>query len=239
MVHITDERDHLIKYIKESTKILFTTKKFIDRYEFSDIDTNSLIYTTDGQFYVPNEGSLCLDAVRLCHDISIASHPRTEKTLELLWCSYSWSKVVNYVKDYVSCCDRCQYFKVGNIVPASKLQSLEVPHMCWVDITADFTTDLPPSNGFNSILIIVNHFSKEVEFVPYNKTITTLDTAKLYLHNVWKNHGLPRSIVSDHGLQFMSQLIKDLCTQLGIKPKLSMAHHSQMDGQMEHMNRDL
>ena len=63
--------------------------------------------------------------------------------------------------------------------------------------------------------------------------------AKLYLHNIWKNHGLPRSIMSDHRLQFTSQLMKDLYPQLDIKPKLSMAHHLHTDGQTECMNRDL
>ena len=39
--------------------------------------------------------------------------------------------------------------------------------------------------------------------------------------------------------QFTLQVMKDLCTQLGIKSKISMDHHPQTDGQMEHMNRDL
>ena len=159
-------------------------KKSIDRYEFSDIDMNGLIYIMNGQFYIPDKGSLCLDTVHVHHDTPIASHLGIEKILELLWCSYSWPKVANYVKDYILCCDRCQHFKVGNIAPANKLQSLEVPHMPWVDITANFTINLPLSNGFNSILIIVDQFSKEVKFIPCNKTVTTLDMTKLYFHHV-------------------------------------------------------
>ena len=228
-VHITDERDHLIKYIKDATKTLFTMKKSIDRYKFSNIDINSLIYMMDGQFYVLDKGSLCLDTVRLHHNTPITSHPGAEKTLELLQHSYSWPKVANYVKDYVSHCDRCQCFKVGNIVPADKLQPLEVPHMPGVDVTANFTTNLPLFNSFDSILVIVDQFSKEVKFIPCNKTVTALEMAKLYLHHIWKDHGLLRSIMSDHGPQFASQVIKDLYAWLGIKCKLSMAHHPQTD----------
>ena len=76
----------------------------------------------------------------------------------------------------------------------------------------DFITDLPLSNGFDSILTIVDHFSKEMEFIPCNKTITALDTAGLYLFHVWKDHGLPQTIVSDCGPQFTSQVMNDLCT---------------------------
>ena len=95
MVYIMDEGDHLIKCVKEATKTLFMMKKSVDRYDFSDIDMNSFTYMTDGQFYILDEGSLCLNTVRLHHDTSIAGHPRTEKTLELLWCSYSWPKMTN------------------------------------------------------------------------------------------------------------------------------------------------
>ena len=99
MVHIMDEGDHLIKCIKEATKTLFMIRKSIDGYEFSNIDMNSLIYMTNGQFYVPDKGSLHLDAIRLHNDTPIAGHSRIKKTLELLWYSYSWPKVADYIKD--------------------------------------------------------------------------------------------------------------------------------------------
>ena len=111
--------------------------------------------------------------------------------------------------------------------------------MPWVDISVDFITDLPLSNGFNSILTVVDQFSKETEFIPCNKTAMALDTAKLYLFHVWKDHGLPHTIVSDRGPQFASQVMMDLCKQLGILPKLSTAHHPQMDGQTEVMNQEV
>ena len=44
--------------------------------------------------------------------------------------------------------------------------------MPWVDVSADFITDLPLSNGFDSILTVVDQFSKETEFILCNKTAT-------------------------------------------------------------------
>ena len=78
-----------------------------------------------------------------------------------------------------------------------------------------------------------------MEFIPCNKTTTALDTAKLYLFHVWKDHGLPHTIVSDCGLQFALQVMTDLCKWLGIAPKLSTAHHPQTDGQTEVMNQEV
>ena len=125
------------------------------------------------------------------------------------------------------------------MVSPGKLQPLDIPNMPWVDVSVDFITDLPLSNGYDLILVVVDRFSKEVEFIPCNKIVTALETAKLYLFHVWKNHSLPRTIVSDCGPQFASQVMKDLCKYLGIISKLSTTHHLQTDGQMEEMNHDL
>ena len=111
--------------------------------------------------------------------------------------------------------------------------------MPWVDVSVDFITDLLLSNGYDSILVVVDRFSKEVEFIPCNKIVTALETAKIYLFHVWKDHGLPCTIVFDHGLQFASQVMRDLCKHLRITPKLSTTHHPQTDGQTEWINHDL
>ena len=119
------------------------------------------------------------------------------------------------------------------------MKPLDTPPGPWKEISADFITDLRESEGFNSILVVVDRFSKEVEFIPSTKSISALDTAKLYLRHVWKHHGLPTGIVSDRGPQFASQVMKDICKRLGIQPRLSTAYHRQTDGQTERINRDL
>ena len=140
------------------------------------------------------------------------------------------------VKDYVSRCDRCTRFKGTNQALPGKLKPLDTPPGPWKEISANFITDLPESEGFNSILVVVDRFWKEVEFIPCTKSVSTFDTVKLCLHHVWKHHGLPTGIVSDRGPQFTSQLMKDICKRLGIQPWLSTAYHPQTDGQMERIN---
>ena len=138
-----------------------------------------------------------MQVVKLHHNTPVAGHPGYEKMIELLQRTYFWPGMTSFVKDYISRCDRCARFKGTNQAPFGTLNPLEAPHMPWVDITVDFTTDLPLSNGYDSILVVIDRFSKEVEFIPMTKTVTALETAKLYLFNMWKNHGLPRSIVSN------------------------------------------
>jgi len=52
-------------------------------------------------------------------------------------------------------------------------------------------------------------------------------------------HGLPESIISDKGVQFAVEMMKELNNLLGIQTKLSIAYHSQTDGQIERINQEL
>ena len=63
--------------------------------------------------------------------------------------------------------------------------------------------------------------------------------ARLFRNNVWKLHGLPESIVSDRGPQFMAELTKELNRMLGIETRLLTVFHLQIDGQTEQMNQEL
>ena len=52
-------------------------------------------------------------------------------------------------------------------------------------------------------------------------------------------YGLPESIVSDRGLQFVAKITKELNSILGIETKLLTASYPQTDGQIERMNQEL
>ncbi|KAI5117747.1 hypothetical protein M0805_004936 [Coniferiporia weirii] len=107
-------------------------------------------------------------------------------------------------------------------------------------VSMDFITDLPLSNHYDSIMVVVDHdSSKGIILIPCTKMLDALGTAKLYHDNVYKCFGLPKRIISDRGPQFASQVFQTLCTRLGIKSKLSTAYHPQTDGQTERTNQEV
>ena len=69
--------------------------------------------------------------------------------------------------------------------------------------------------------------------------VTASGATRLYLHNVWKLHGLLGNIVSDHRTQFVVEFMRELNCLLGIQLSASTAYHPQMDGQTEHVNQEL
>ena len=78
-------------------------------------------------------------------------------------------------------------------------------------ITMDFITNLLPSEGFNSIMVVVDHGStKGVILEPCTKTIDTTGTRTILLNTVYQRYGLPDKSVSDCGPQFASQAFREL-----------------------------
>jgi len=78
-----------------------------------------------------------------------------------------------------------------------------------------------------------------VRFIPTTEKTSAEGLARLFRDNVWKLHGLPESIISDRGLQFAAELIRELNEMLEIKSKLSTAFHPQKDRQTERVNQEL
>jgi len=81
--------------------------------------------------------------------------------------------------------------------------------------------------------------SKRVHFIPMHMTVTAEGAARLFLHYIWKLHGLLKCVVSDHRPQFVALFTKELYRLLGIRISSSTAWHPQRDGQTERVNQEL
>jgi len=136
-------------------------------------------------------------------------------------------------------CDSCQRNKNCIEQPAGKLMPNSIPEKPWMYILADFITKLPLAQGYDTILVVVDWLTKMVHFIPTAEKTMAEGLAKLFRDNVWKLHGLPKSIISDRGLQFMAGLMRELNQILGIKSKMSTVFHPQTDGQTERVNQEL
>jgi Chromo (CHRromatin Organisation MOdifier) domain len=106
-------------------------------------------------------------------------------------------------------------------------------------VSVDFIVELPESSGHDSIMVVVDSVTKRAHFVSTVTTISAAGTARLFLHHVWKDHGLPRRVVSDRGPQFVAEFTRELYRLLGIKLAATTAYHPQGDGQTERVNQEL
>jgi len=170
------------------------------------------------------------------HDTPTNGHQGVSKTLEKLQRFYWWPNMRNDVTNYVHSCTVCGKNKVRRHKPYGKIQPLPVPNRPWEIIGVDFIVYLPNSQNHTCIMVVVDHLTKMLHLVPCVDVPSAELTAKLLLDNVFRFHGFPRIIVSDHGSQFSSEFWTSLCYALQVKPKLATAHHQQSNGQVERTN---
>ncbi|KAI2650192.1 Transposon Tf2-9 polyprotein [Labeo rohita] len=133
----------------------------------------------------------------------------------------------------------CNMTKSSHLRPAGLLQPLPIPQRPWSHITMDFVTDLPASNGFTTILTVIDRFSKACRLIPLAKLPTAWETAKVILEQVFRFYGIPEDIVTDRGPQFTSRLWQAFCKQMNINVSLTSGYHPQSNGQAERLNQEL
>lgn len=103
----------------------------------------------------------------------------------------------------------------------------------------DFIEGLPLSGGSDTILVVVDRFTKYSHFIPMKHSFIAQVVAQVVLDNVVKLHGVPLSIVSDRDKVCISTFWKTLFTLLKTKLLMSSSYHPQMDGQTERVNQCL
>lgn len=103
----------------------------------------------------------------------------------------------------------------------------------------DFIEHLPSSEGFTSILVVVDRLSKQCIFMPTHDTVTLAELVKLFLLHVFSKHGIPSHITSDHGSEFVSHFFRSLGKALDIQLHFTSGHHPEGDRQTERMNQTL
>lgn len=189
---------------------------------------------------VPDDRQLKDRILREAHDAPYSGHLGVNKTTKAITPHFWWPKMREDIVEYIRGCDPCQRNKAVTRAPAGLLQPVPKPEVPWEQVGVDFITGLPvTTNGFDAILVVIDHCTKMVHFAPTTKECTALEFAKLFVSNVFRYHGLPSKIVSDRGPQFVNEFIRELLNMIGTRQSLSTAFHPASGGQHERVNRVL
>jgi hypothetical protein len=141
------------------------------------------------------------------------------------------------IAEYVALCDNCQRVKAKRQRPVGLLQPLKIPQWKWEEIRMDFIIGLSiMQSGYDSIWVIVDHFSKVAHFIPVKSTYKGAKLAELYIARILCLHGVPKKIVSDRGTHFTLRFLEKLHEAMDTRLNFSLAYHTQTDGQTERVN---
>ena len=184
-----------------------------------------------GRLYVPSAVRDRL--IYWIHTLPSSGHPGIGRTVRCLSGKYWWPTLANDVRVYVSSCLVCTRCKAPRHLPKGKLQPLPVPQRPWLHLSIDFLTNLPPSQGNTTILVVVDCFSKSCCLLPLSGLPTALQTAEALFTHVFQHYGVPEDIGSDRGPQFTSRVWKVFMECLGVSISLTSGFHPESNGQVE------
>ncbi|QRW23181.1 Retrotransposable element Tf2 protein [Rhizoctonia solani] len=211
--------EEILQFLQNESKAPPSIKRAFKDYE---MEARLLFY--QGQIVVPDVGTLRTDLLRIFHNSPLAGHPGRQQTLELVSRNYYWPGIRADTYWHVDSCETCQQIrkpKYASIPP----QPLELPTRPWQH-----------DGNHNSILVIVDSFTKYGVFVKCSKKLKAPELAELFLEHIWKRHGMPEKTISDRGRVFNNKFLRALYKRLGIDPHFSSAYHPQSNGQTERVN---
>ena len=183
--------------------------------------------------------SLRLSILDELHGGTLRGHFGEAKTLALVKANFFWPKLEKDIARFVKKCVVCMMAKTnGN--NAGLYTPLPIPNMPWEEVSLDFVLGLPRTQrNKDSILVVVDRFSKMAHFVPCNKSNDASHVADLYFKEIVRLHGIPKTMVSDQDSKFLCHFWRTLWRKLGTSLLFSTSYHPQIDGQTEVTNRRL
>jgi len=124
----------------------------------------------------------------------------------------------------------------GHTCTLGVAEANEAPDQPSKSIAMDFIPDLPKSDGYDTILVVIDRLTQMSHFIPCSMDLDARQFGNLFMKEIVRLYGLPHDIITDRGTLFTSELWKETTGKLEIERRLSTAFHPQTDGETERTN---
>ena len=143
-----------------------------------------------------------------------------------------WPGIDSDVEKFVKHCHGCQL--TGACLPRDPVRVTELPNGPWEDLSCDLLGPLP--NG-EYLFVVIDYYSRYYE-VKFMNTVTSVKIIEA-LQDIFDTHGIPVSLKSDNGPQFVSEQFKDFAKYMGFHHHLITPRWPEANGEVERQNRSL
>ena len=191
---------------------------------------------TEEKIIIPK--SRITSILQMSHDHMLAGHLGVAKTIARVKRQYYWPSLIKDVTAYVTTCIVCARLKA---VGSSKAPLHPMPpfQRVWEQIAMDVVGPVPESRGGNTCILVLSDYASRFAITIPMENQKAHTVAKHLVESVITKYGAPEKVLTDQGTNFLSKLIKDICTLFKIKQIRTTSYHPQTDGLVERFNRTL
>ena len=198
-------------------------------------------YTSDSTRYRQLVVPSCLrsSVLRVGHDHPMSGHLGTKRTLERIQKDFYWPGIASDVKRYCRSCDVCQRTVPRGYNMRVPLGSVPLVATPFAKVGVDLIGPIVPTStrGYKYILVMVDYATRYPEAVPLRR-IDAITVAEA-LWEMWTRTGIPETIISDQGTQFVSEVMREVYHLLDIHKETTSPYHAQANGLVERFNATL
>ena len=174
--------------------------------------------------------------MELAHESIVGGHLSSQKTRDRITSSFHWPGITSDVARFCRSCDICQKtIPKGRItkVPLGSMPAIDTPfHRVAIDLIGPIAPMSERGNRY--ILTVVDFATRYPEAVALPK-IETERVAEALL-DIFARVGFPSEILSDRGVQFTSDLMKEVSRLVSIKQLFTTPYNPKCNGLCERMN---
>ena len=172
------------------------------------------------------------------HDNPLESaHAGPERLWQSLSTRFYWRRMKVDIEKFCRSCNVCQKSKFSNFNKFGLLIPNPIPSRPYQSISMDFLVNLPWSDSYNAIYVVVDRLTKHASFIPTTTGLDAEGFAHLFVRNVDCRFGLPESIITDRDLRWTADFWLGIAKVLQTHMSLLSSHDLQHDGQTEVVNR--
>ena len=180
-----------------------------------------------------------LEILKLAHEIPLSGHLGVNKTYRKILNHFYWPRMRRDVAQFCQTCHSCQTVgKPNQSVPKAPLKPIPAFEEPFSRVLIDCVGPLPKTKSGNQYLLTMMCASSRFpEAIPL-RNIKSKTIVKALI-KVFTTYGLPKSIQTDQGSNFMSGLFQQVMQELGIKKYNSSAYHPESQGALERWHQTL
>ena len=179
------------------------------------------------------------EVLELAHDLPVSGHLGVRKTYNRVLQHFFWPGLKRDVAKWCKECHTCQLGgKPNQNIPQAPLHPIPAFDEPFSHIIIDCVGPLPKTKSQNEYLLTIMCSSTRFpEAIPLRSIKT--NTILKALIKFFTLFGLPKSIQSDQGTNFMAHAFQQVMNQLGIKQYKSSAYHPESQGALERFHQTL